>query len=104
SSMTQHPGGGLPDLRLRIADRSPAATNPLVGFTAWLLETAGSRLEAAVVRELVDRPVVQERFHFDGDTAGAITALVDDANIAWGLDLDHRQEWEVEAEERTWRR
>src|SRR5690606_36201641 len=85
SSTARPEESSLPDLRLRIADRSPAATNPLVGFTAWLLEAAGSRLEAAVVRELVDRPVVQERFHFDGDTAGAITSLIDDANIAWGL-------------------
>ncbi|HLU31938.1 MAG TPA: exodeoxyribonuclease V subunit gamma, partial [Acidimicrobiia bacterium] len=104
SSTARPEESSLPDLRLRIADRSPAATNPLVGFTAWLLEAAGSRLEAAVVRELVDRPVVQERFHFDGDTAGAITSLIDDANIAWGLDLDHRREWDVEAGERTWRR
>ncbi|HEX2153740.1 MAG TPA: exodeoxyribonuclease V subunit gamma [Acidimicrobiia bacterium] len=104
AAFPRHEGGGLPDLRLRIADRSPAATNPLVGFTAWLLEAAGSRLEAAVVRELVDRPVVREKFHFDGDTAGAISSLVDDAHVAWGLDVDHRREWGVDAAERTWRR
>lgn len=104
AAFPQHEGGGLPDLRLRIADRSPAVTNPLVGFTAWLLEVAGSRFEAAVVRELVDRPVVQHKFGFDTDTAGAIAALVDDANVAWGLDEDHRRRWGVEAPERTWRR
>lgn len=96
--------GGLPDLRLRIADRSPAATNPLVGFAASLLDAAGSRLEAGIVREMVDRPVVQNRFGFDADTAGAIRTLIDDANVAWGLDVDHRREWGVSEAERTWRR
>jgi len=97
--------GGLPDLRLRIADRSPAATNPLVVFTAALLDAADSRLEAAVVRELVGRPVVQNRFAFDADTAGAVVSLIDDAHISWGLDADHREEWGVaETPERTWRR
>lgn len=97
--------GGLPDLRLRIADRSPAATNPLVVFTAALMDAAGSRLEADIVRELVARPVVQNKFGFDADTAGAVVALIDDAHVSWGLDGDHRREWGVGSTgERTWRR
>ena len=60
----------LPDLRLRIADRSPAAVNPLVRFAATVLDLADSRLEAERIRELVTRPVVQQRFGFDLDTAG----------------------------------
>lgn len=104
AAFPQSEGAGLPDLRLRIADRSPAVTNPLVGFTAWLLQVAGSRLEAAVVRDLVDRPVVQHKFGFDTDTAGTIAGLVDDAHVAWGLDEKHRREWGVASPERTWRR
>lgn len=97
--------GGLPDLRLRIADRSPAATNPLVVFAAGLLTVAGGRLEADAVRELVERPLVQHKFGFDSDTAGAIVGLVDDAHIAWGLDTAHRRQWGVGSTgERTWRR
>ena len=52
----------LPDLRLRIADRAPAATNPLVRFAATVLDLAGSRLEAGTVRELVAMPVVRQLF------------------------------------------
>lgn len=96
--------GGLPDLRLRIADRAPAATNPLVAFTARLLEVADGRMEAAVIRDLVDLPPVQRKFGFDADTAGSIASLVDDANISWGIDEDHRDEWNVAVAERTWRR
>jgi exodeoxyribonuclease V gamma subunit len=76
--------GGLPDLRLRIADRAPAATNPLVAFTARLLQVADGRLETAVIRDLVDRPPVQHKFGFDADTAGSIVSLVDDANVSLG--------------------
>lgn len=104
SAFPRSDDGGLPDLRLRIADRAPAATNPLVAFTARLLEVADGRLEAAVIRDLVDRPPVQRKFGFDADTAGSIVTLVDDANISWGLDDDHRREWGVDTAERTWRR
>ena len=97
--------GGLPDLRLRIADRSPAATNPFVGFAAHLVALADSRLEADAVRELVTRPLVQNRFGFDSDTAASIVALIDDARIAWGVDSSDRERWGVhDRPERTWRR
>ncbi len=101
----QGDGAGLPDLRVRIADRSPAATNPLVRFAAGVLDLVDGRLDASTVRELVTRPVVQQRFGFDGDLARSITSIVDDAAIAWGLDTDHRQWWGVGGvSERTWRR
>ena len=96
---------GLPDLRVRIADRAPAATNPLVRFVATVLDLAGSRLEAGTVRELVARPVVRQRFGFDGDTAGDIAAVIDDANVRWGLDADHRAAWDAGTnDDHTWRR
>jgi exodeoxyribonuclease V gamma subunit len=96
---------GLPDLRVRIADRSPAATNPLVRFAVGVLDLADGRLDASAVRELVTRPLVQQRFGFDGDTAAAITRIIGDATIAWGLDAAHRAPWGVAGvAERTWSR
>ena len=96
---------GLPDLRLRIADRSPSATNPLVRFTANLLSIADGRLEAGVVRELVARPVVQHRFGLDTDTTSELIGLIDDATIAWGLDSAERESWGAGTnDERTWTR
>jgi exodeoxyribonuclease V gamma subunit len=98
-------GDGVPDLRLRIADRSPAATNPLVRFAASVLALAGSRFEAASIRDLVSRPVVQQRFGFDADTAGTILTVIDDTNVRWGLDATERVEWGAgHNPERTWRR
>lgn len=100
-----HDSGGVPDLRVRIADRSPAATNPLVRFAATVLDLADSRLEAGVVRELVARPVVRQRFGFDTDTAGGIVSVIDDTNVRWGLDGTDRERWGAGANnERTWGR
>ncbi|MGA9596945.1 MAG: exodeoxyribonuclease V subunit gamma, partial [Acidimicrobiia bacterium] len=96
---------GMPDLRLRIADRSPAAVNPLVRFAASVLELADSRMEANTIRQLVIRPVVQQRFGFDVDTAAAITGIINDSNISWGLDSDHREQWGAgHLPDRTWSR
>ena len=99
---TEH---ALPDLRLRIADRAPAATNPLVRFAATVLDLAGSRLEGGTVRELVAMPVVRRLFGIDEDTADEIAGLIDDANVRWGLDADHRAGWNAGSmADHTWGR
>lgn len=95
----------LPDLRLRIADRAPAATNPLVRFAATVLDLACARLEAGTVRELVAMPVVRRLFGFDEETADAIAAVIEDTNVRWGLDADHRARWNAgRVGDHTWRR
>ena len=98
-------GDSLPDLRLRIADRAPAATNPLVRFAATVLDLACDRLEAGTVRELVAMPVVRRLFSFDEETADAIAAVIEDTNVRWGLDADHRARWDAgRVGDHTWRR
>ncbi len=98
-------GDALPDLRLRIADRAPAATNPLVRFAATVLDLASDRLEAGTVRELVAMPVVRRLFGFDEETADAIAAVIEDTNVRWGLDADHRARWNAgRVGDHTWRR
>lgn len=107
SGHADHPAvdDALPDLRLRIADRAPAATNPLVRFAATVLELAGSRLEAGTVRELVAMPVVRQLFGFGEETADAISAVIEDTNVRWGLDGEHRSLWNAgRGDDHTWRR
>ena len=95
----------LPDLRLRIADRAPASTNPLVRFAATVLDLACDRLEAGTVRELVAMPVVRRLFGFDEETADAIAVVIEDTNVRWGLDADHRARWNAgRVGDHTWRR
>ena len=98
-------GEALPDLRLRIADRAPAATNPLLRFAATVLDLACSRLEGGTVRELAAMPVVRQLFGFEEETADEIAKLIEDTNVRWGLDADHRARWQAGAvEDQTWRR
>lgn len=97
--------GALPDLRIRIADRAPAAVNPLVRFAASVFDLAGARLEAGTIRELIALPVVRRRFGLDDQITDAAASLIEDANVHWGLDGGHRAEWNAGAnEQHTWRR
>ena len=102
---TRHPvDDALPDLRVRIADRSPAATNPLVRFAATVVELADGRLEARDLRELVTQPAVQQRFGFDAEVAGEIVNVIDDIAVAWGIDGADRERWGAGSnDDRTWR-
>ena len=93
------------DLRIRIADRAPAAVNPLVRFAASVFDLAGARLEAGTIRELIALPVVRRRFGLDDQITDAAASLIEDANVYWGLDAGHRAEWNAGAnEQHTWRR
>ncbi len=95
----------LPDLRVRIADRAPAATNSLVRFAATVLELAASRLESSAIRELVAEPAVRRLFNIDEDSVGLLNRMIDDGNVKWGLDAAHRAEWGAgRLADQTWRR
>ncbi len=95
----------LPGLRLRIADRAPSVTNPLVRFAATVLDLVGSRLEAGTIREFVAMPVVRRLFGIDEETADELAGLIDDINVRWGLDADHRDAWNAGAiADHTWKR
>ena len=62
-------------------------------FAATVLDLADGRVEATTLRELVARPVVQQRFGFDVDTAGTIDEVVADTRVAWGIDANDRDRW-----------
>ena len=80
---------GIPDVRCRIADRSPVDANPLVDLTLSLLKLARSRVTASAVLTFAALDPVRRRFRSD-DLLGVMAELVDDAQIGWGLDGDHR--------------
>lgn len=85
--------GGLPQLRVRLADRSLRQTNPLLGVAGLLLDLAGSRVTATAVLDLASRPAVSRRFSFDGDDLATIERWVADTGVRWGFDLEHRRRW-----------
>lgn len=96
---------GIPDLRVRVADRAPSRTNPLVRFVGTLVELMASRITTSDIAQLIALPEVQRRLGIDSETASEITDLVKDANVRWGLDADHRERNGAGSrDEHTWRR
>jgi exodeoxyribonuclease V gamma subunit len=93
------------DLRVRLADRSPRQTNPLLAVVSVLLELAPGRLTASEVLDLADREPVRRRFRFDDDDLNRLRDWIAQAGIRWGLDAAHRAPFGLERlDHGTWRR
>lgn len=90
-------------LRVRLADRSPTQTNPLLGLAAQLLGLAGGRVTASEVLNFAEAAPVRARFGFTDDDLEAITRWVRQANIRWGFDQEHRRPYHVDFVHNTWR-
>jgi exodeoxyribonuclease V gamma subunit len=96
---------GLPDLPVRLADRSLRQTNPILGVVALLLELADERLTASQVLDLADREPVRRRFNLDDDDVARLEEWVRASGIRWGLDAAHRRPFKLEAHDSgTWRK
>lgn len=91
-------------LRVRLADRPLAQTNPLLAVAAELLAIAGTRATASQVLNLAQAAPIRARFRFSDDDLDAIADWVRDANIRWGFDKDHRASYGLDhIIHNTWR-
>ncbi|CAA9470894.1 MAG: Exodeoxyribonuclease V gamma chain [uncultured Solirubrobacteraceae bacterium] len=98
------PGVALPDLRVRLADRSLRQTNPVLGVVAQLIDLAGRRLTASEVLDLADREPVRRRFSFDDEDLARMRDWVASSGIRWGLDAGHRAPYKLgDLDAGTWR-
>jgi len=96
--------GNLPDLKVRLADRSLRQTNPVLGVVAELLDLANARVTASQVLDLAGRDPVRRRFGFDDDDLGRLEEWVVGAGIRWGLDAARRAPYKLEGlGANTWR-
>ncbi|WP_141014691.1 exodeoxyribonuclease V subunit gamma [Nocardioides sambongensis] len=96
-----HPAHGL---RVRLADRSAASTNPLLAVAVALVELAGGRVTASEVVDLLSRDPVRRRFAFTDDELARLTRWVADAGIRWGVDAAGRAAYRLGGfEQNTWR-
>jgi exodeoxyribonuclease V gamma subunit len=94
----------LPDLRVRLADRSLRQTNPVLGVISQLLELADRRVTASELLDLADREPVRRRFGFDDDEVARMQDWVVASGIRWGLDAAHRGPFKLDAlPAGTWR-
>ena len=97
-------GVALPDLRVRLADRSLRQTNAVLGVVGQLIDLAGRRLTASEVLDLADREPVRRRFGFDDEDLARMRDWVATSGIRWGLDAAHRAPFKLgDLDAGTWR-
>lgn len=82
-----HPAHGL---RVRLADRGLARTNPLLDLAARVLHLAGGRATANEILDLAGTDVVRRRFRLSDDDLSQLALWVQQTNIRWGLAADLR--------------
>ncbi len=95
----------LPDLRVRLADRSLRQTNPVLGVVSQLLALADQRATASQLLDLAGREPVRRRFGFDDDDLSRMQEWVAESGIRWGFDAAHREPFKLGSlQANTWRR
>ena len=85
----------LPDLRVRLADRSLRQTNPVLGVVSELMALADQRATASQLLDLAAREPVRRRFGFDDDDLSRMQDWVADSGIRWGFDAAHREPFKL---------
>jgi exodeoxyribonuclease V gamma subunit len=86
--------GGHPahQLRVRLADRGSASTNPLLQVATSLLTLAeNGRMTATEVLDLVAMAPVRHRFNLTDDDLQQVATWVDRSGVRWGFDAVHRE-------------
>jgi exodeoxyribonuclease V gamma subunit len=95
----------LPDLRVRLADRSLRQTNPVLGVVSQVLALADQRATASQLLDLAGRDPVRRRFGFDDDDLSRMQEWVAESGVRWGFDAPHREPFKLGAlHANTWRR
>ena len=87
------PDSAPPRLLYRITDRSLRDSYPVIAALDSLLALVSGRFAASEVMEFIALPAVRRRFEFDGDALRTIADWIEEANVRWGLDGQHREPW-----------
>lgn len=96
-----HPAHGL---RVRLADRGLARTNPLLDLAARVVEIAGGRATASEVLDLASTDVVRRRFGLSDDDLEQLAQWVAASGTRWGLAADLRASFALaDYPHNTWR-
>jgi exodeoxyribonuclease V gamma subunit len=80
-------------LRVRLADRSPVQTNPLLAVGRELLDLAGGRAPATQVLDLARAEPVRRRFGFSDDDLEQLDTWAREAGVRWAFDAEHRADF-----------
>jgi exodeoxyribonuclease V gamma subunit len=95
----------LPDLRVRLADRSLRQTNSVLGVVSQLLALGDQRATASQLLDLAAAEPVRRRFGFDDDDLSRMQDWVAASGIRWGFDAAHREPFKLgTVTANTWRK
>ncbi len=86
---------GMPELPLRVADRSLRQDNPVLDAVGALLDLVDGRFRVSDVLAFVARPPVRRRFGLAPDRVGRLAEWVDAVNVHWGLHAEGRAAFDV---------
>lgn len=91
-------------LRVRLADRGSASTNPLLQVATTLVTLAESgRMTATEVLDLIAMAPVRHRFGLSDDDLEKIATWVDRSGVRWGFDAVHREAFNLgDLKPNTW--
>ncbi|MBH0776243.1 exodeoxyribonuclease V subunit gamma [Nocardia sp. NEAU-351] len=78
-------------LRVRLADRGRATTNPLLAVVATLLELADGRVTVTQVLDLAAAETVRRRCGFDDDAIERLREWAAESGARWGIGQRQRQ-------------
>lgn len=90
SSVFGSRSSGRPPLPYTIADRSMRKESLFIDAFLQILTLASSRFALHEILDLLEIPVVMNRFDLDEDELSAIKTWLTDCNVRWGLDAGHR--------------
>ncbi|HST85083.1 MAG TPA: exodeoxyribonuclease V subunit gamma [Kineosporiaceae bacterium] len=100
AGVSGHPGH---QLRVRLADRSLAQTNPLLDSITTMLGLAGDRVTASQVLDLAATAPVRHRFEFDDDDLEQLRTWAAQSGVRWGISAQQRRAYGLEQiQQNTW--
>lgn len=91
-------------LRLRLADRGLAQTNPFIALATHVTEIAGGRATLSQVLDLASTAPVRHRFALGDKEIATITSWAEQSGVRWGLSDGLRAAYGLEKfPQNTWR-
>ena len=95
-----HPGHRL---RVRLADRGLAGTNPLLQVATRLVDLVGGRATASEVLDFLAQEPVRRRFGLDDGDVERLTRWVAASGVRWGFSSRHRAPYHLDGiRQNTW--
>ncbi len=86
-----------------IADKSQRHQSPVAFALEFLLSVSDSRLTVSNMMDLLDVPPVRQRFGIEATSLPLLRRWIEQAQIRWGLDAQHREPFMGnQGEQNTW--